>query len=52
MHTDPAAAARGQFGGLLASGWHTAGMTMRLLAEARLLGDGEVLGLGVDGALQ
>ena len=48
MHTDPAAAARGQFGGLIASGWHTTGMTMRLLAEARVLGDGEVLGLGVD----
>jgi acyl dehydratase len=48
MHTDPEAAARGPFGGLIASGWHTAGMTMRLMAEAQLLGDGAVLGLGVD----
>jgi acyl dehydratase len=32
MHTDPAAAAEGPFGGLIASGWHTAGMMMRLFA--------------------
>lgn len=30
MHTDPAAAAAGAFGGLIASGWHTAAMVMRL----------------------
>jgi acyl dehydratase len=33
MHTDAAAAARGQFGGLIASGWHTASMIMRLFVE-------------------
>ena len=33
MHTDPAAAARGHFGGLIASGWHTAAMMMRLFAD-------------------
>jgi acyl dehydratase len=33
MHLDPAAAAHGRFGGLIASGWHTAAMMMRLLAE-------------------
>jgi acyl dehydratase len=33
MHVDPAAAARGRFGGLIASGWHTAAMMMRLLAD-------------------
>src|ERR1051325_1120111 len=32
MHTDPEAAARGYFGGLIASGWHTAAMTMRVFA--------------------
>ena len=33
MHTDPAAAARGHFGGLIASGWHTAALMMRLFTE-------------------
>ena len=32
MHTDPAAAAHGFFGGLIASGWHTAALMMRLFA--------------------
>jgi acyl dehydratase len=29
MHTDPAPAAAGAFGGLIASGWHTAALVMR-----------------------
>jgi acyl dehydratase len=33
MHVDPAAASRGRFGGLIASGWHTAALMMRLLAD-------------------
>jgi acyl dehydratase len=33
MHVDPVAAAAGPFGGLIASGWHTIGLTMRLLVE-------------------
>ena len=33
MHVDPAAAAHGAFGGLIASGWHTAAMVMRLFVE-------------------
>ena len=33
MHTDPEAAAAGPFGGLIASGWQTAGMMMRLLID-------------------
>ena len=32
IHTDPALAARGPFGGLIASGWHTCGLMMRLYA--------------------
>jgi acyl dehydratase len=32
MHTDPAAAAAGPFGGLIASGWHTTALMMRLFA--------------------
>ena len=31
MHTDPAWAAQGPFGGIIASGWHTVGAMMRLV---------------------
>jgi acyl dehydratase len=33
IHVDPDFAAGGPFGGLIASGWHTAGIMMRLLAD-------------------
>jgi acyl dehydratase len=33
MHTDPVAAANGPTGGLIASGWHTIGLMMRMYAE-------------------
>src|ERR1700736_917137 len=33
IHVDPEYAARGPFKGLIASGWHTAGVMMRLLAD-------------------
>ena len=33
MHVDAESAARGPFGGLIASGWHTLGLMMRLLVE-------------------
>ena len=33
FHTDPAAASEWHFGGLIASGWHTAGLAMRLLVD-------------------
>ena len=33
IHTDPEAAARGPFNGLIASGWHTIGLLMRLFVE-------------------
>ena len=32
IHTDPELAARGPFGGIIASGWHTCGLMMRLYA--------------------
>lgn len=39
FHTDPEAAAReGSFGGLIASGWHTCGIAMRLIVPAALEG--------------
>jgi acyl dehydratase len=36
FHVDPEAAAAGPFGGLIASGWHTCALMMRLLAEEYL----------------
>ena len=33
FHVDPVAAAAGPYGGLIASGWHTAALVMRLLVE-------------------
>ena len=48
MHTDPEAAAQGAFKGLIASGWHTAALVMQRNAEAKILGDTPMLGLGVD----
>ena len=36
FHTDTEAAARGRFSGLIASGWHTCAVAMRLAAEAAL----------------
>jgi acyl dehydratase len=44
MHTDPNVQ-----GGLIASGWHTAALVMRLVADARPLGSLPLLGMGVDG---
>jgi len=38
FHTDPEAAARGPFEGLIASGWHTCCIAMRLVADAVLVG--------------
>lgn len=49
MHVDAEAAARGAFKGLIASGWHTAALVMKLNAEAKMLGNTPMLGMGVDG---
>ena len=38
FHTDADAAARGRFGGLIASGWQTCGIAMRLATEVALDG--------------
>ncbi len=48
MHTDPEAANSGPLRGLAASGWHTAGIVMRLVVDAKPLGGTQVLGLGTD----
>jgi len=36
FHVDPVAAARGPFGGLIASGWHTAALVMRQIVDQYL----------------
>ena len=38
FHTDAAVVAQGRFGGLIASGWHTCGIAMRLATDAALHG--------------
>ena len=48
MHTDPDAAARGYFGGLIASGWHTAAVMMRLFVEHFLSPASSIASPGID----
>jgi acyl dehydratase len=48
IHTDPEAAERGPFKGLIASGWHTAGVMMRLLADHYISHVGGMASPGVD----
>ncbi|MDO8605021.1 MAG: MaoC family dehydratase [Phaeospirillum sp.] len=48
FHTDPEAAKATPFGGLIASGWHTAGMMMRLYADHYLTKVGSLASPGVD----
>ena len=48
MHVDPEAAKRGRFGGLVASGWHTAAMMMRLVVENFLPKEASLASPGID----
>jgi acyl dehydratase len=48
FHTDEEAARQSPFGGLAASGWHTAGMTMRLMVDGEFKPAGGILGVGFD----
>src|SRR6202166_2601519 len=48
FHLDEAAARRSIFGGLAASGWHTAAVTMRLMIETELKPAGGFVGAGLD----
>ena len=48
FHTDPDAAKQTIFGGLIASGWHTAGMMMRLYADHYLSKVASLSSPGVD----
>ena len=48
FHLDEDAAAGTFFGALVASGWHTAGLVMRLLVDADILHGNPLIGAGVD----
>jgi acyl dehydratase len=48
FHVDSAAAASGPFGGLIASGWHTAALVMRLLVENYLSASASLGSPGLD----
>ena len=47
FHLDPKSAEKTLFGGLTASGWHTAAVSMRLFIDAMNVSGG-IVGLGVD----
>lgn len=48
FHLEDAAARSTVFGGLAASGWYTAALTMRLLVDGELKPAGGIIGLGFD----
>lgn len=48
FHLDAEAARATFFGGLAASGWHTAAVTMRLIVDSTFTPAGGVIGAGVD----
>ena len=48
FHLDEDAARKSVFGGLAASGWHTAAATMRLLVDSELRPAGGIVGAGFD----
>lgn len=48
MHTDIERAAQGPFGGLIASGWHIAAVSVRAFVQAGGYGKTPVVGLGID----
>jgi acyl dehydratase len=48
FHLEPAAADASVFGGLAASGWHTAAIAMRLMMTGPMQFVGGAVGLGVD----
>jgi acyl dehydratase len=48
MHVDPEFAKNGPFGGLIASGWHTAGLMMRLFTQHFLSPVSSLASPGID----
>src|SRR5713226_7064056 len=48
MHIDPEQAAQGRYGGIVASGWHTVGLAMRLYVDHYLSRVASLASPGVD----
>ncbi len=48
FHLDREAAAQSMFGELVASGWQTAAISMRLMVDCRITGETPLIGLGVE----
>jgi acyl dehydratase len=48
IHVDREAARNGPFGGIIASGWQIAALSMRLFVEAGGHGDAPIVGIGID----
>ncbi len=48
MHTDPELAKNGPFGGLIASGWQIAALSMRVFVQSGGYGKTPVIGMGID----
>jgi acyl dehydratase len=48
IHVDPELAAKGPFGGLIASGWHTAAIGMRLIVDHYLSKVASIASPGID----
>ena len=48
IHTDPAAAAESRYGGIIASGYHTLSLTVRLLVDEIRSERAVIGGLGID----
>ena len=48
MHIDPERAAQGRYGGIVASGWHTVGLAMRLFVDHYLSKVASLASPGVD----
>jgi acyl dehydratase len=48
MHTDPEAARASIYGGLIASGWHTAARYMRLIVDGVIAGSASMGSPGID----
>lgn len=48
IHVDPELARSGPFGGIIASGWQIAALSMRLFVEAGGHGDAPIVGIGID----
>ena len=49
FHVDEEAAKASFFGGLVASGWHTAALSMRLIVDSDMRPAGGTIGAGTDG---